>query len=76
LNPVTGREDYLGTHVSRAARIEPITPIGEVYATLAFAAILALRAPDRFALDYVGRIKLAKEYDELAMFRLSRAVDE
>jgi len=76
VDPVLGRVTFFGREVTRAARIEPITPIGEVYATLAFAAILALRAPDRFALDYVGRIKLAKEYDELAMFRLSRAVDE
>lgn len=75
VDPILGKLTYFGTEVTRTARIEPVTPIGEVYATLQFAAILALRAPDRFALDYVGRIKLAKNYGELAMFRLSRAAE-
>lgn len=74
-DPILGRETCFGTEVTRAARIEPVTPIGEVYATLAFAAILALRAPDRFALDYVGRIKLAKDYGMLAMFRVGLAAE-
>lgn len=74
-DPILGRETCFGTEVTRTARIEPVTPIGEVYATLAFAAILALRAPDRFALDYVGRIKLAKDYEMLAMFRVGLAAE-
>src|SRR6185437_2205856 len=36
-DPITGTWNYTGTHVSRAARIEPITPAGEVYASQAFA---------------------------------------
>ncbi|MFZ3376583.1 MAG: TRAFs-binding domain-containing protein, partial [Chthoniobacterales bacterium] len=40
-DPITGSRTYGGTHVSRAARIEPITPAGQVYASEAFAALAA-----------------------------------
>jgi class 3 adenylate cyclase len=33
IDPVTQRTNYIGAHVSRAARIEPITPVGQVYAS-------------------------------------------
>jgi hypothetical protein len=29
INPITGHTDYIGTHVSHTARIEPITPPGK-----------------------------------------------
>jgi class 3 adenylate cyclase len=61
-NPVTGREDYIGTHVSRAARIEPITPRGQVYASEVFAAIAFAQRAEGFTCDYVGKIGLAKDY--------------
>ncbi len=32
INPITGQPDTIGTNVSRAARIEPITPPGQDYA--------------------------------------------
>jgi class 3 adenylate cyclase len=41
VDPVTEQPSYTGTHVSRAARIEPITPPGQVYASQAFAALAA-----------------------------------
>ncbi len=40
---ITGARNFFGTHVSRAARIEPITPPGQVYASEAFAALAAGR---------------------------------
>src|SRR5207248_5750891 len=47
-DPITGNRSYSGTHVSRAARIEPITPPGQVYASEAFAALAAAqRTEDR-----------------------------
>ena len=36
----------MGSHVSRTARIEPVTPPGEVYVTEAFAAALELQGRD------------------------------
>jgi len=39
---VLKRVNYFGAHVSRAARIEPVTPEGCVYVTETFAAFLGL----------------------------------
>jgi class 3 adenylate cyclase len=72
VNPVTGRQDYLGTQVSRAARIEPITPPGEVYATEEFAAYAALLQVGEFVCDYVGRVPLAKEFGSFPTYHVRR----
>jgi adenylate cyclase len=71
-DPVTRSGSAFGTEVTRAARIEPVTPTGAVYGTLPFAAMLANEAPDEFDLLYVGRVKLAKGYGELPMYKLTR----
>jgi class 3 adenylate cyclase len=60
LDPVTKRQKYTGAHVSRAARIEPITPPGEVYASQQFAALAAAQRIKSFRFDYVGQIPLPK----------------
>lgn len=74
-DPVTDRPNYYGAHVSRAARIEPITPEGCVYVTETFAAMLALYNADQFSCDYVGNTEMAKHYGRLRMFLLCRAGD-
>jgi hypothetical protein len=74
-DPVTDRPNYYGAHVSRAARIEPITPEGCVYVTETFAAILALHNAGQFSCDYVGNTEMAKHYGRLRMFLLRRAGD-
>src|SRR5215212_1883263 len=61
-DPITGDPSYSGTHVSRAARIEPITPPGQVYASESFAALAAAQRAKRFTCDYVGQTALAKDY--------------
>lgn len=61
-DPVTGRQTYIGTHVSRAARIEPVTPPGAVYASRPFAALARAEGVTSFACDYVGQLALAKGY--------------
>jgi len=70
---ITGRITYYGTEVSKAARIEPVTPPGAVFVTEPFAAVLALEARGRFTCRYVGRIALAKHYGDFPMYRLTRA---
>ncbi len=74
-DPVTDRPNYYGAHVSRAARIEPITPEGCVYVTETFAAMLALHNAAEFSCDYVGNTEMAKHYGRLRMFLLRRARD-
>jgi len=61
-DPVTQRVNYIGAHVSRAARIEPITPTGQVYASQAFAALAAAEGVKEFRCDYVGQTPMAKGY--------------
>jgi len=61
-NPITGVTNYSGTHVSHAARIEPITPPGKVYSSQAFAAIATSEGVKEFTCDYVGKTPLAKGY--------------
>ena len=71
-DPVLGLEAFMGSHVSRTARIEPVTPAGSVYVTEPFAAALELACAE-FACDYVGHMPAAKQFGRLRMYRLRRA---
>jgi hypothetical protein len=73
-DPVTGGNLYTGPHASRAARIEPITPPGQVYASSAFAAVAAATGVDGVTMRYVGRIPLAKSYGTLGLYCV-RSID-
>ena len=70
-DPVQRVTNFFGAHVSRTARIEPVTPPAEVYITEPFAARLAL-GPGDFASDYVGQVPAAKGYGTLRMYHLRR----
>lgn len=61
-DPIIERQNFVGTHVSRAARIEPITPAGEVFASEEFAALAAAEGAKTFWCEYVGRTPQAKNY--------------
>ncbi len=71
-DPVMGAPTYSGIHVSRAARIEPITPPGQVYASQAFAALAASEGARELAFEYVGRTPLAKAYGTLPIYHVRR----
>lgn len=73
VDPVTGLASFTGTHVSRAARIEPITPPGQVYASQAFAALSAAQGVKEFTCDYVGQTPLAKGYGTFATYHVRNA---
>ena len=70
-NPIMDSPAFMGSHVSRTARIEPVTPPGSVFVTEAFAAALVLEN-SRFGCDYVGHIPAAKDLGRLRMYRLHR----
>ncbi len=72
LDPVTEREMYTGGHVSRAARIEPITPPGQVYCSQAFAALAAACQIREFSCEYVGKVNYAKGYGKFSTYRVRR----
>jgi adenylate cyclase len=69
-DPITARMVHVGTHVNRAARIEPVTPPGQVWASQEFAALAALERAREFGCEYVGQIPLAKGYGVFPMYRL------
>ncbi len=69
---VTDEPTFYGTHVTRAARIEPRTPPGEVYVTENFAALVALDGESRARLEYVGHVPTAKDYGAFPMYVLRR----
>jgi class 3 adenylate cyclase len=73
IDPVTGRSTYWGREMTRAARIEPRTPEGEVYVTDAFAALLALEPRSTFITEYVGRVTTGKDFETIPMYRLHRS---
>lgn len=73
-DPITGNRNYSGTHVSRAARIEPITPPGQVYASEAFAALAAAQRARDLTCDYVGQTPMAKGYGTLPMYHVRRSL--
>jgi class 3 adenylate cyclase len=69
-DPVLDGPNFIGSHVSRTARIEPVTPPGAVYVTEPFAAALVLDGRRDFVCDYVGQMAAAKDYGFLRMYRL------
>ena len=71
-DPISRRTTYYGTEVSRAARIEPVTPSGSVYVTEPFAAVLEMEKDHPFTCNYVGKMALAKGYGMYPLYRLRR----
>lgn len=84
-NPVVRQLGFTGAHVSRAARIEPVTRPGEVYASEEFAAMAELgseiqrrinsgqsQQESRFICEYAGSMKLAKDFP--GQYRIYRII--
>jgi class 3 adenylate cyclase/tetratricopeptide (TPR) repeat protein len=69
-DPITQQFNCTGTHVSRAARLEPKTPPGEVYASQAFAALCAEHKITDFTYEYVKQLDWAKSYGSFPTFVL------
>ncbi len=72
-DPVMEKNSYFGSNVTRAARIEPITPPGMIYVSEAFAGTLVASGARGYRLEYIGTLALAKAYGESRIYRLDRA---
>ncbi|HZR35562.1 MAG TPA: tetratricopeptide repeat-containing protein [Nevskia sp.] len=72
-DPVEKVDNYYGSQLSFTARIEPVTPPGMIFVTEAFAARLALEAPERFSAEYAGEVELAKHFGKYRLFSLHSA---
>jgi class 3 adenylate cyclase len=63
-------ETYFGSTLTRAARMEPVTPVGEVFVTEAFAALSAMECAGDIRCEYVGHMPLAHAYGAQRMYLL------
>jgi len=70
-----GRDNYFGSHVIRAARIEPVVAPGAIYVSAELAFTLATQGSREFATDYLGNVPLAKGHGSGILYRL-RKVDD
>jgi class 3 adenylate cyclase len=66
---VQSARTYYGTEVTVAARIEPRVPVGAIYTTQPFAALIESDR-NNYQFEYVGRMDLAKNYGERILYRL------
>ncbi len=71
-DPVLRAPMVMGRGLTRAARIEPRTPTGEVYVTAAFAALLRLEPDCDVTSEYVGHLTTAKNFETTPMYLLRR----
>ena len=65
---VQGVSKFAGRVMTRAARIEPVTPPGFVYATEAFACEVALMPGAPVTCDYAGLVPTAKQFGTLPLY--------
>ena len=69
-DPISEKTTFMGIHVNHAARIEPITPPGNVYASEAFAALASEQQLLDFRCEYVGRTPLAKGFGMFSTYHV------
>lgn len=73
-DPIFGQWSYVGSHVTRTARLEPSTDPGKVFASLPFVALAAAEHVTEFTDRPAGRRQLVKEAGDMTVFELARAV--
>ena len=72
-DPIIGKDNFFGTQVNRAARIEPVAVPGSVMLTEQCACLLAESGVNEYACDYLGVIELAKKFGSGNLYRLRRS---
>jgi class 3 adenylate cyclase len=72
-DPIREAMTYTGTHVSHAARLEPVTPPGTVCASQQFAALAAIERVTEFTCDFMMKREWAKDYGTFPTFVVRRA---
>ena len=71
-DPVLQRQMCVGAHVARAARIEPITPQGQVYVSQEFAALCSAEDLSAVSFEFLGRLRTAILFEDAPLYRLDR----
>lgn len=73
-DPVLDKTNYFGREVSRAARIEPVTPPGCIYASEAFVLSDIAVSSSMGGYEYVGRVPLPKKFGDERLYLVKPAV--
>jgi class 3 adenylate cyclase len=73
--PLLDRQNFFGFHMNQAARIEPITRPGNVYASEAFASLLLADRRNTFDCRYVGVIVLPKRFGSYPIYHIKRMTE-
>jgi hypothetical protein len=73
VDPVLRQPSFSGSHITRVARLEPVTPPGTLVVTEAFAAALELSGCTDLTCDYVGHRAAAKDYGRVRMYTVVRS---
>jgi class 3 adenylate cyclase len=90
IDPIIGKPNFYGSHVNRAARIEPVTVPGCVYASEQFAALLTSEQcflehdsarsgktqASSFVCEYVGTLSLPKSFGSQATYHIRKECEE
>ncbi len=71
----TSEENWYGSEVSRAARIEPVADAGQICVSEPLAAVIALENAREYRCVYMGVRQAAKGYGEFRMYRLKRLLN-
>lgn len=71
-DPMLKRRSCIGSHVNRAARVEPITPQGQIYVTQEFAALCGAEGVAAVGFEFLGRLPTAKLFEDAPLYQLGR----
>jgi class 3 adenylate cyclase len=69
-DPILNMASFAGREIIRAARIEPVTPPGEIYVTEQLASALFLAGVKDYRCDYVGIQPAAKGFGNFRMYSI------
>ncbi len=67
-DPILDAPSFAGREIIRAARMEPITPPGEIFVTEQLASALFLTGATGYRCDYVGILPSAKSFGSFRMY--------
>ena len=70
LEPISKIKEFCGHYVNRAARMEPITPPGHIYASENFVALAKANKVNKLRFVYAGRVVLPKDYGVIPAYLL------
>lgn len=71
IDPIVNKLEFCGDYVVRAARMEPVTPPGEIFVSDTFVAMAYSSAIEIANFDYAGQVPLPKNYGVVPAYHLS-----